>query len=104
MLRIRLHHILKNKPSFALRKSICIKITDDGTVVSRSLHLLVIAFSVLHEGKNPNSPNANHTIALLQTIENYDNMHVSEALVKIVEDIKTMKSITCSQCMIFHFL
>ena len=92
-LRIRLRHILKNNPSFALRKSIHVKITGDRTVVSRSLHLLVIiVFSLLHEGENPNSPNGNHTITLLQTIENYDN--ISEALVKIVEDIKTMKSIT----------
>ena len=79
-LSIRLHHILKNNPSFALRKSIHVKITGDKTVVSRSLHLLVIAFNLLHEGQNSNSPN----IALLQTTENYD---MSEALVKIIEYI-----------------
>ena len=63
---------LKNNLSFALRKSIRAKITGDGTVVSRISHLLVIAFSLLHEDKHPNSPNGNHTNALLQTTENYD--------------------------------
>ena len=56
------------------------------------MHLVVIAFSLLHEDENPNSPNGNHTIALLQTTENYDDM--SAALVNIIEDIKTMQSIT----------
>ena len=56
------------------------------------MHLVVIAFSLLHEDENPNSPNGNHTIAVLQTTENYDDM--SAALVNIIEDIKTMQSIT----------
>ena len=91
-LSIRLRYIQKNSPSFARKKSIRIKITGDGTVISRSMHLVVIAFSLLHEDENPNSPNGNHAIALLQTTENYDNM--SAALVKVTEDIKTMQSIT----------
>ena len=37
---IRLCHVLKTNPSFALNPSICIEITGDGTVVSRSLHLV----------------------------------------------------------------
>ena len=86
-LSIRLRYIL-----FATRKSIRIKITGDGTVISRSMHLVVIVFSLLHEDENPNSPNGNYTIALLQTTENYDDM--SAALVNIIEDIKTMQSIT----------
>ena len=35
-LRIRCHDILKNNPSFALIKSIHVKITGGGTVISRS--------------------------------------------------------------------
>lgn len=91
-LRIRLHHVLKTNPSFAFKKSIRVKITGDGTVVSRSLHLVVIAFSLLVDEENPNSPNGTHTIALLNTTEHYDNM--AEALGKVIEDVKIMESIT----------
>ena len=43
-LGIQIVHLLKLNPSFALNKHIRVKITRDGTVVSRSLHLVVIAF------------------------------------------------------------
>jgi len=78
-------------PSFALKRSISVKITGDGTVVSRSLHLVVIAFSLLVNEENPNSPNGTRAIALLNTTEDYDNM--AEALGKVIEDVKVMESL-----------
>ena len=89
---IRLRHALKSDPSFALQSTIRVKITGDGTVVSRSLHLVVIAFSLFTDEENPRSLSGNHTIALLSTTEDYANM--AEALEKVLEDIKMMKSIT----------
>ena len=91
-LRVRLCHVLKSNPSFASRESIRVKITGDGTVVSRSLRLVVIAFSLLVEEENPNSPNGNHTIALIKSTEDYDNM--AEALKKVADDVKTMSTIS----------
>ena len=87
-LKIRLQHILKKNPSFALRKSIRVKITGDGTVVSRSLHLLVVAFSIVDVNEeNPNAPSGNHIVALLNTTEDYDNM--AETMENVVQDIKS---------------
>jgi len=92
-LKIRLQHILKNNPSFALRKSIRVKITGDGAVVSRSLHFLVVAFSIVDvKEENTNPPSGNHIVALLNTTEDYDNM--TEAMENVVQDIKTLKSIS----------
>jgi len=92
-LKIRLQHVLKNNPSFALRKSICVKITGDGTVVSRSLHLVAVAFSIFDvEEENHNAPSGNHTIALLNTTEDYENM--AKAMENVVQEGKMLKSIT----------
>ena len=69
-----------------------VKITGDGTKVSRSMHILVIAFTVLDGIENPNSPIGNHVIALLNSQENYE--HLSVALNDIAEEIKLIKSIS----------
>ena len=58
------------------------KITGDGTVVSRSLHLVVIAFSFIIDEESATSPSGNHAIALINTNEDYDN------------EIKILQSIT----------
>ena len=91
-LRVRLCHVLKSNPSFASKESIRIKITGDGTVVSRSLRLVVIAFSLLVDEENSSSPHGNHTIALIKTTEDYGNM--AEALKTVTEDVKTMSTIS----------
>ena len=91
-LGIRIVHLLKLNPSFALNKHIRVKITGDGTVVSRSLHLVVIAFSLILDEESPTSPNGNHTIALINTIEDYNNL--LEALENIVSEIESLQSIT----------
>ena len=55
-LTIRIHHLLKLKPSFSLIRHVRVKITGDGTVVCRSLHLVVIAFSIMVDEEMPTSP------------------------------------------------
>ena len=91
-LGIRIVHLLKLNPSFALKKHIRVKITGDGTVLSRSLHLVVIAFSLILDEEIPTSPNGNHTIALINTTEDYNNL--LEALENIVSEIESLQSIT----------
>jgi len=49
------------------------------------LHIIVIAFSILHGDENPNSPTGNHPIAILTAQEKYDELSV--ALKDITDEI-----------------
>ena len=82
---------MKLKPSFLLIRHVCVKITRDKTVACRSLHLVVIAFSLMFDNEMPTSPNKNYTIALINTTEDYDNL--LESLEDIANEIKTLESI-----------
>lgn len=55
------------------------------------MHTIVIAFTIIKDGENPNSPHGNHTIALLNVGEDYDKL--SESLEDIQDEIKQLKSI-----------
>ena len=90
-LRLRIHQMLQLNPSYSSRH-IRVKITGDGTKISRSIHLVVIAFSLLDISENPLSPYGCHTIALLNTNEDYDNLQ--ESLSDIADEMKQLKSIT----------
>ena len=46
-LTIRLQHMVKINPSLTNESSIKVKITGDGTQVSHSMHILVLAFTIL---------------------------------------------------------
>jgi len=63
-----------------------VKLTGDGTRVSYSMHILVIAFAISDGNENPNSPGGNHVIAMLNTLEKYE--HLSEALKDIANEIE----------------
>ena len=91
-LELRLQHLVNKNPSIKNETSIRVKITGDGTQVSRSMHILVIAFTILDGSENPNSPTGNHVIAMLNAQEKYENL--SESVKDISEEIKSIKSIT----------
>ena len=60
---------------------------------SRSMHLVVIAFSILNvENENPNLPGGNHVIALVNTEEKYEQL--SEALKDIEKEIQSTQYLT----------
>ena len=84
--------VVKKKPSIKDNTCIRVKITVDGTQVSRSMHILVIAFTILDGSENPNSPGGNHIIALLNSQEKYE--YLSEVVKDITSDIKSIKSLT----------
>ena len=76
-LRVRIRHMLLSNPSYQYRH-IRVKITGDGTCVSRSVHLVVIAFSLIDfNNENPSSPYGCHVIALMNATENYENLQES---------------------------
>ena len=91
-LKLRLEYLVKMYPSIKEEPLIRVKITGDGTKVSRSMHILVIAFTILVGLENPNSPCRNHVIAMLNSQENYE--HLSEAVKDIANEIELTKSIT----------
>ena len=86
----RIENLAKNDEKYNIRQYIKVKITGDGTSVSRSMHLVVIAFTLVEDEPNPNAPKGNHTIALLNTMEEYDNL--VEALDDIATEINNLKS------------
>ena len=52
------------------------------------MHVQVIAFTFLDGNENPNSPNGNHTISML------NSQHLSQAVKDIGNEIQSIQSIT----------
>jgi len=90
-LTIRLKTLVRKYPSIKDEAYIRVKLTGDGTQVSRSMHIIVIAFSVLYGDENPNSPSGNHAIALLNAQEKYEQLSV--ALKDIEEEIRSTQAL-----------
>ena len=88
----RIEHLAKSDEKYNKSQCIKVKITGDGTSVSRSMHLVVIAFTLVEDEPNPNAPRGNHTIALINTTEEYNNL--VEALDDITTEINNLKSLT----------
>ena len=88
-LRLRIRHMLLSDPSHQ-SGHIRVKITGDGTSISRSVHLVVIAFSLVDD-ENASSPYECHVVALINTTENYENLE--EFLTDIADELRHLKSI-----------
>ena len=52
----------------------CLGIDSDGTCISRSMHAIVIAFTIIEDKASPNSPQGNHSMALLNAEEKYGDL------------------------------
>jgi len=64
-LKDHLKTIIEKRNYVPESNTIKVKLTGDGTVVSRNVHLVVIAYTIIDTHGNPNS----HTIALITTTE-----------------------------------
>ena len=82
-------------PSFSKHRNIKVKITGDGTCISRSTHCIVIAFTIINDVALPNAPRGNHTVAILNTTEDYNTL--SESLVDISNEIKMIHGIEINE-------
>ena len=91
-LTIRLEHMVKIYLSLKNESSVKVKITGDGTQVSRSMHTLLLAFTILDGNENPNSPTGNHVIAMFNTQEKYE--YLSEAVKGTANEIQSIEPIT----------
>ena len=69
-LKKRIQHLVGTNPTIAEKRMIKVKIITDGTCISRSMHAIVIAFTIIEDEASPNSPRGNHSIALLNAEEN----------------------------------
>ena len=89
----RLEYLVSCDATFQQQK-VEVKVTGDGTIVSRSMHVLVIAFTLVNVKSKecPNSQRGNHVVALINTTEDYNNLQ--EAVRDIEEEIKNTTSIT----------
>ena len=81
--------------SLSEHRNIKVKITGDGTSISRSTHCVVIAFTIINEVALPNSPRGNHTVAIINAMEDYDTL--SESLADISNEIKEIHSIQINE-------
>ena len=52
-------YLAKTDLFFAQNQNIRVKITGDATSISRSMYCVVVAFSMIRDGANPNSPGGN---------------------------------------------
>ena len=75
----RLQHLLSCDVNLQGIRKIQVKITGDGTYVSHSMHILVIAFTIVNvKGEEfPNSTRGNHVLALINTTEDYKHLEVA---------------------------
>ena len=87
----RIKHLIQLDPSITQSPLLKVKITGDGTCVSRSMHVVVIAFTIIGTKEHPNSPGGNHVLALINTNENYDGL--KEATEDICDEIKHTKDV-----------
>ena len=63
--------------------------TGDGTTVSCSVRLVVIAFVIIHDETIANSPNDHYTIALVNCKENY--VCIAECITDLVTENGKLK-------------
>lgn len=82
----RIKHLIQLDPSIKESPFVKVKITGDGTCVSRSMHVVVIGFTIIGTKEFPNSPGGNHVLALINTNENYDGL--KDATEDICDEIK----------------
>ena len=69
-----------------------VKLTGDGTKICRKLNLINFCFTVLNEGDLTKSPRGNHTIAIINSTEKYEDLEI--ALSDIQSEVQTLTSIT----------
>ena len=73
-LKITIAHLAKIDTTFSESPYVRVKLTGDGTNISRSMHCVVIAFTIIRADANPNSPRGNHTVAILNCTEHYEDL------------------------------
>ena len=87
----KLGNLQRVNPSFCSNREVWVKLSGDGTTVSRSVHLVVIAFIIIHNEIIANSPNDHCTIALVNCKESYEC--IAECVTDILTEIESLNSL-----------
>ena len=85
---------MQNDPSILVDPHIKVKLTGDGTRISRSMHTIVTAFTILKE-VNSTSPSGSHVVAIFNGKEKYDTLH--DSLHDLIEEIKDLEVIMVNE-------
>lgn len=83
--------VQKVNQSFCCNREVRVKISGDGTTVSQSVHLIVIAFVIIYDETIANSPNDHYTIALVNCKENYEC--ITECVRDLVLEMESLSSL-----------
>ena len=82
----RIKQLLQLDPSIVDSPLVKVKITGDGTCVSRSMHVVMIEFTIIGSKESPNSPGGNHVLTLINTNESYADL--KEGMEDICDETK----------------
>ena len=74
-------------------ETICVKLTGDGTQISRGFNLINFAFTVLEEGNKAMSVKGNHSLAILKISEANDD-ELFCALRDIIEEARNLNCVS----------
>ena len=91
-LQYRIHELRSKSESFQWKRTVRVKVTGDGTQISRNLHTVVIAFAVIDNEANPSALCGNHVLAILNIQEKYEE--IREGLSDICNEVENLKTIT----------
>ena len=58
-------------------KHVQVKLTGDGTSISQSAYCIVVAFTIINHAASPMSPRGNHTVAIINSLEDYNTLYES---------------------------
>lgn len=80
--------------SFPLKDDevIQVKLTGDGTIIRRSLHVINIAFTLINDISSVSSYVGNHTLAIIKCSEDYSSL--SEALTDLLNEASELQELT----------
>jgi len=90
-LQVRIKSLLKEN-KIRRGEVVQVKLTGDGTKICRKLNLINFCFTVLNEGDLAKSARGNHTIAIINATEKYEELEI--ALRDIRNEVESLTSIT----------
>ena len=89
-LKERVRMLIKNR-KISCGDTLQVKLSGDGTKVCRKLNLINITFTLLNEGDVAKSPRGNHSVAIINGTENYNDLR--DALSDICQEVENLATL-----------
>lgn len=87
-LKTHIKDLQKNDPSFGVNEPVKVKISGDGTKMSRSTNFMFLSFSLMQTDEKVMSSRGNRTIAIVNGPEKYDTLEHSFS--SVINEINTV--------------